>query len=791
MRSLLAVGRFGLRAVLLGSIGVAGAAFAQSEPPTPAATASPQPAATVAAQGGTAATPGSATDGIADITVTARFRNEKLQDTPLSVSAFNAATLQNSVVTDVQSIQKFLPNVQLSRIAFSGNALGASIRGISFADLEKTFDPAIGVVIDGVFLGTNTGADVDFSDIESIEVLRGPQGTLYGRNTIGGTISLRRTHPTGELGARFGVRYSSYDALDLDGVVNLPKIADALSIKLFGQRKTSNSFTRDRYTGKHEDGRDFYDVGTAAQLEIGPDTTILGTVEYMKDRSVYPSAVNLTQPNGLPFGAGGTICDFTNSIGLGDLGCASQGYLRQKGEHYKLANTSLPFQSFIKGWNSSLEINSKIGRFALVAVTGYRDTRDSLLEENTGTPPVPVAPGVTIPLFVAARDQTYKQVSQEIRLSGDVTDWMDIVAGVYYLHTNYHIRPYPYNGGAVGTAFLLNSPIQGFTAAQTLDSYAVFAESIFKLGHNVRLTVGGRYTTETKKFELHQRIPTSFDAADKKTFSDPTGRVILDWKPDEDTMLYASWSRGFRSGGFNGRATSATAIGPYNPERVDSYEAGLKADFFDGKLRFNPTVFWAEYTNKQEDIIRASGAATETVVQNAASARIRGAEVEVQARPSHDLTLRASGGYLDPKYKKFLVPDLANPGQSIDVRSNRNFRRAPKWTYNLGADYLRELNSTNSLNLTLDYAYIDDTLVSPIPDATGANRDVIKAYGSLDASIALIHTGTMMQNLRVALYGRDLLHGGGRISNTLDAGVFYFGAVSPRRQLGVEASVKF
>ena len=206
------------------------AAFAQQSdpataPPTVNPTAPPPP---VAADDG----------GIADIVVTARFRSETLQNTPVSVSALNSKILTNSVVTDMQSIQKYLPNVQLSRINYAGQALGASIRGISFADLEKTFDPAIGVAIDGVFLGTNTGANINFNDIEQIEVLRGPQGTLYGRNTIGGTISVRRTTPTGLFGVKATARYSSFNSLDLEGIVNLPKIGDVLSVKLFGDRKS-------------------------------------------------------------------------------------------------------------------------------------------------------------------------------------------------------------------------------------------------------------------------------------------------------------------------------------------------------------------------------------------------------------------------------------------------------------------------------------------------------------------------------------------------------------------------
>jgi iron complex outermembrane recepter protein len=732
---------------------------------------------------------------IQEIVVTARFRQENLQDTPLSISAFNAKTIQNSVVTDVASVQKFLPNIQLARVPFAGNSLAASIRGISFADLEKTFDPAVGVAIDGVFLGTSTGGNIDFNDIESVEVLRGPQGTLYGRNTVGGVINVRRTKPTGELGAKLHTRYASFNTFDIDAVVNLPKIGDALSVKIFGLRRTSDSFTRNRYTNKHEPGRDYYNIGVSVLAEVGADTTVQASVDYQRDRSSYPSSVNLTKANGLVFGAGGTICDFTLAIGLGDLGCDTQGYILQKSEGFRIANTSIPFNSYIDGWNASLEFNSKIGNLNLTAITGFRDTSDSLLEENTGTPPVPVAPGVSIPLFVAARDQDYKQFSQEIRIQGDITDWMDLVAGVYYLHTNYAIRPLPYNGANIGSAFILNTPIQSLSATQILDSYAVFAESILKLTSNVRLTIGGRYTSEKKKFSINYPLPqaAAFTASAQATFSDPTGRVILDWKPNDSTMVYASWSRGFRSGGFNGRATTTTSVGPYDPERVDSYEVGLKADLADGLVRFNPTIFQANYDNKQEEFLRAAaGGATETVVQNAASARIRGIELEFQARPTRDLTLRAAGGYLDAEYRSFLLPDLTQPGNPlIDVAASRNFRRAPKYTFNGGVDYVKEISNGNSLSITVDYAYIDDIFVSAISDSTGAKRDIIQGRSTVDASIAFVHSGDSIKNLRVSGYVRDLFHKGGRLSSTLDAGVFYFGIAVPNREFGVEATVKF
>ncbi len=778
-----------VRAILLGSaLSAATTAFAQS--------------ADNAVQG---AEPDDA--AIKEIVVTARFRTETLQDTPIAISAVSAATIENIVITDVNSLQRLLPNVQLSRINFSGQALGASIRGISFADLEKTFDPAIGVVIDGVFLGTNTGANIDFDDLESIEVLRGPQGTLFGRNTIGGTISVRHTRPTGELGGKFKARYGSFNALDLEGVLNLPKIGDALSIKLAGLRRTSDSPTFNRYTLEREPGRDIYNLSATALLELN-NFSALATVAYNKDRSNFPSAINLTRAAGVPFGAGGTICDYTIAIGLGDLGCETQGVLRQATENFKFANTSIPFESFFEGWAASLEMNGKIGDFNITSITGFRKSNDQLLEENTGTPPVSYTgiPGRGVPLFVAARDQEYEQFSQELRVAGDITDWMDIVAGVYYLSTSYSIQPNLFNGSRAGLAYLavplfppvvpaptlINAPIQSATAAQDLDSFAVFAESIFKITDNVRLTAGGRYTIETKEFRINQTLAVPFAAQGENTWRDPTWRFILDWKPTEDTLLYGSWSRGFRSGGWNGRATTAAAIGPYEPETVDSFEIGAKTAFADGKVQLNLAAFLVNYNDKQEEIIRpAVGGGTETIVDNAASAQTKGVELELIARATPELTFRAAGAYLSAEYDTFLIPDLARPGQLVDITNIANFRRAPEWTGNIGLDYDKRFDDRNSINFNANLAYLDAFFTSPRRDLTGRNRDIIPAHTTLDASLAFIHMGDAFKRLRIAVYGRDLLNEGNRVTNTLDAGVFYFGVVSPNREGGVEFSIEF
>ena len=237
--------------------------------------------------------------------------------------------------------------------------------------------------------------------------------------------------------------------------------------------------------------------------------------------------VSFAKATGLPFGGGGTICDLTLSFGLGDLGCDTQGFLLQRNERFEFANTTIPFESFIDGWAATLEINTKLGGLNLTAVTGYRDTTDTLLVENTGTPLIPLAPGFAVPLFVAARDQDYRQFSQEIRIQTDISDSVDLVAGIYYLNTDYDIRPLPFNGSTAGSVYLLGGPIQRLVSSQKLSSFAVFAESIIKLGSEVRLTLGGRYTIETKKFvaECSLSANAAFTAHRKATFKNPTGRV--------------------------------------------------------------------------------------------------------------------------------------------------------------------------------------------------------------------------------------------------------------------------
>lgn len=748
-------------------------------------------------------------DALDDIIVTSQFARQNLQDVPVAISAFGEAAINAAIPDTISDFQKFLPNVVLSDVNFSANTLAVSIRGISFADLEKTFENAIGVSIDGVFLGTNTGAAFEINDIESIEVLRGPQGTLQGRNSIGGALLIRRTRPTGELGARINARYGRYDNIDLTAVVNTPRLGDIASLKLFGAYKQSDSHTVNQVDGRRDGGKDYWSVGGAALLgREGGDWNALISLDYQKDDSEFAPPVNLTQgklnlatlppaaafPVGVrPFiaiGAGGTICDATRYAFGSEAGCDTASIIPARDRDYKISFGAIPFKNEQEAWSATLEVNGKIGETTVTSITGYRESDELLFEENTGAPP---AGPSQLPIFVAIRDQHYEQFSQELRFSSQIGERLKLVYGLYYLNTKYDIGPGTF-AGQQGQAFLFGASVQNFLASQTLNSYAGFVEGTFDLTDTLRLTAGGRYTRDEKRFTIDTRAQATgaFFFTGKESWSEPTWRAILDWKPGEDALLYASYSRGFRAGGWNGRATSfATASQSYDPETVDSYEVGGKFTLADGRLRINPAAFIADYKNVQQDIIRAAtppAIGTETIVENAASARIKGFELEVQGQIGSRLNVVASLGLLDAKYRTFLIPDLANPGGFVDVTSQRQWRRAPDVTLNAGGNYTLPVGP-GELVFNTNVSYIDEYATSPVRDAQ--RREIIRAQTKADFSLSYQQELASGSRFRLTGYIKDAFRDGGRLNTTLDAGLFWFGVTVPARTYGVEAEVRF
>ncbi|MEM6683041.1 MAG: TonB-dependent receptor [Pseudomonadota bacterium] len=757
---------------------------------------------------------------IEEILVEARKRTESLQDVPLAVTAFNQRNIQVAYSNTIDELDRFIPNVEFSDIQFSGQSLGASIRGISFADLEKTFEPAIGVSIDGVFLATNTGGAFDLFDLESIEVLRGPQGTLFGRNTVGGVIQARRSRPTGELGLKAGMRIARHSDREYRFIGNLPQMADQLSVKFYFFRDTSKTFAKNIATGEKEDFTDNMSGGVSLLWEPSENFDMQFTFDIFDDDSSAQPIYNLTEATNGPgdnffITGAGNFCDATRdaaAIGLlpmdqANNGCRATSLGLAEDTNFEFFVRDFPFLNNIEGIALTNEINWDLDNgWTLTSITGFRDTDEQLTEENLGAPNIqgPLTGGASVPIFVANRFQNFSQFSQEFRAAGDVTDDLTVVAGVYYLNTDYDIQggPNPVPGtagqGVVGTAFLgFAGPIANFTAEQQLNAFAVFADGTYDITEQLSLSAGVRYTREKKEFGIDFIIPDLGEVDLEETFNAVTGRAILQYQFTPDVMAFGGWSRGYRSGGFNGRGTTPTSLGPYDQEFVDSFEVGFRSEFFDNRIRFNPTAFYASYTDSQQEIIRASpvtAGQTETVVENAADLTIWGIEIEGVAQVTDDFNIRFSAGYLNAQFDEFLVPgDPTDPTSAlVDVSDTRAVRRAPEFSYSIAGDYSKPLNDDYLMRFAAAYSWQDEFAASPVIDTTGAERHIILADGSADFSVTLESTYEGRSNFQVTAFINDAFHGApGRLTNGLDAGVFFFGNGSPTTVYGLEATFEF
>lgn len=747
-----------------------------------------------------------------EIIVTARKRQESIQDVPIAVTAFDSAAIERAHISTVADLEKFTPNVDFSDNPFAGQALGATIRGIGFSDFEKSFEPAVGFSIDGVFLASNTGAAIDAFDLEQVEILRGPQGTLFGRNTVGGVINVSRTRPTGETGLKVGTRLTSNAGRELLLVANTPQVGKVLSTKIYAFDKEDETFAKNVITGEADEQTDVTSYGAAFLFEPNDKLEALISIDVFDDDSQGPPLYNTTQPGEL-------FCDLPNflaSVGVFsassfNAGCSSRSFDIAEASDFELYTRTVPFITHVEGSSATANIGYQLSdNLTLTSITGYRETDEQLLEEGLGAPnlTVAVAPGIEIefPILYTNRIQEASQFSQEFRLSGEINDRLTFVSGIYYLQSEYELRGGLFPDGTFGTAQSFGAVTTNDAVNQDTTAWAIFVDGTYELSDKLSLSGGLRYSREDKELEKNFILSsvagvsgTSVVASD--SWSNPTGRLILQYNISDDAMIYGGFSRGFRSGGFNGRAGTPTAIGPYDEETVNSFEAGIRAEFFDNRLRVNPTIFVAEYNDKQEEnaIATPGGAAgaTETTVQNASAVDIQGIELELLAQITPDLSFRAAFGLLDAEFSEFLVPqDPTDPSNTyvIDVKDTRNLRSGPDATASIGATYVRSIFEGRGLfTLNAAYNWADELVTSAATDPLGLGRDRAVSVEGADFSLGFETVREDGANISITAYVNDAFDDGtGRNAvGVVIPGIFAFGAGQPTKVYGLEAEIEF
>ena len=707
-----------------------------------------------------------------EIIVTARRRDERLIDVPVAVTAFGGADVQRLQAIDLGGLQGASPNLNIVQGRGSSASANIFIRGIGQPDALQTFDPAVGVYVDGVYLSRIQGALLSLNDVERIEVLRGPQGTLYGKNTIGGAVSIVSKKPDlnvfkGEASAQYG----SYNQILLNGYVSAPLVGDKVALSLAGQWDKRDGLVTDPLTGSKYNDRN--GVSARAILRAKPSEAIelILSGDYTRQRTAltlgYPTTP-LLQTSLFPAGIKRLVG--ANPYGPYDYK-ASTSFRNGEGQR-------------LDHWGVSLTANVELSDvFTLSSITAYRKlTPDFFID-------IDASQAKLGDVFVGV-DQN--QFSQEVQLKWDMGKFKGVV-GVYYLDETVKSHQEAYAGDLFT---FLGGPVS-FTRfiddAQNTKSYAAFGQATYDFTDRLSLTAGLRYTKEDRsynrvtvtsssfaglnnlRFAFPDNLPAPLNTQNTASFDAWTPMVTLAFKPVADTLVYASASRGFKSGGFNGRANSLndltlvvdgtpTLVTRFEPEKVWTYEAGAKGVFMGGKVRLSGDVFYSDYTDFQARVGGGTvGAANTGVfpVINAGKLRIWGIEAEAAVRPATNGNLRMAFGYLDAKYEEFndgrRVPPSTfscNPtGAAITCKP----AFAPPITLTLGTDYTIPLGSAGSVTFGGDARFVDKHFLSVDnrPGLTEPGYWLANAYVQYDASGGKFYVRGGVKNLANTLYRTD------------------------------------
>lgn len=726
-----------------------------------------------------------------ELVVTARRREEGLQSAPIAISAFSGETLDYRGVTRLDEITSFVPSLTLeNNPAFGGSSNSAAIflRGVGQKDFLPTTEPGVGLYLDGVYIARSVGGILDLVDVERLEVLRGPQGTLFGRNTIGGAINITtiKPDPAEELNGEVSATIGTDDRLNLAASVMAP-LSDTVAI-----RGSIASFTQDGYV-ERTDGVDLGDDDTVTgrlALAWVPNDKLRVDIasDFTRDRENGPAMellaidfTDLSQLNGLVAAVPppmafihnittaalgpGMPCAATDAMGNGvtfnpsSPNCFDNRYVGADGENEGTAPTFSNTDIFGLSGTVSYAISDQL---TFKSITALRDLDSEFGRDGDHSPH-------RISQFLDDLEQ--EQFTQELQLlgSGENFNW---IVGAYY---------FTEDGDNVNT---LDFTISNFQSGGAFDNeaWAVFAQATYDITEQLHLTVGGRYTEETKQFQpdqvifrnyyagISQQVPPGNPLADLDApflqagtlilpniekeieIDEFTPMVNLSYDIDDNIMVYVNYSEGFKSGGFTQRVFPPVVAGftappgtpdldlipTYDPEFVDVYELGFKSTLQDGRLRINGAIFHTDYEDLQVQVFNSVA----PVTQNIGAASISGAELEVQAAPGDGWLIEGSFSYLDAEYDN-IETELTLIGEDFD------FERVPETSGSLGVSKEFELDTVGTIVARVDWSFRDDTF----NDAYNTPQLETEAYDLWNASVRWTNTGG---DLTVLVSGRNL-----------------------------------
>lgn len=666
---------------------------------------------------------------IGDIVVTAQRRAERLQDVPISVSAFNAGMLESANVTTVFDLPRLAPSLQLDTGLQAAKAR-LVIRGIGSAG-GSAIEPSVATFIDGVYIpreGATIGA---YLDLEGLEVLRGPQGTLFGRNASVGALNLRSARPKDEFSGRIGVEGGTGERYRAEGFINVP-LADGAALRFAGFGESFGGLYRNLLDGERVGGADSFATRLTGAFDISPQLSWVVRLNYAgkKGDAFAPYAL---LPESFPQGQLPVYLARFAAIGSTqvDLDPFDRTINQYVGDHMDDSQW---------GINSTLNMETGSG-FTFRLINAYQDWTNDQVGTGAFSAEIP-----TLTQFVGwdseSHSHEFQIISPQNTLLGGA---FDFVAGLYYMNETYRsYEAFLYNTGMCNLVFV-NLPAAAYNSCintadqrefdqnfvQETNSFAAYGQATVRFAPALDLVLGARWTRDEKSASIRQDVysvigagaATNEDRGYEIANSRPTWRANLNWRPTPDFLFFASFATGYKSGGVNSQTSPTLVNRVFLPETVENYEIGAKTEWFDRRLQVNATIYRMDVKNFQD----RSYNGVNFSLQNAGDIRNQGVELDMIARPIEGLRLNVSLSYLDSVFTSY--PGASNLPGMAGIRDISGSRPAfaPEWAGAVGAEYRTGIGtSPYSLMLRADMSFLSDTNIGYINDNNP--QTVQKAY---------------------------------------------------------------
>ncbi len=688
-----------------------------------------------------------------EIVVTAQKRKENLQDTPLAVTAFTEKSLEERMINDLSKLADFTPNVIFDTTApVSGLSNGAAvfIRGVGQLDFGLTTDPGVGTYIDGVYSSRAVGGVLDVADIERIEILRGSQGTLFGRNTIGGAVNITTRRPAEEFGGSAEAVLGEFERLDFKGSVDIP-FTDKFRTKFSFSSKKRNGFVERTLAGDRLGNEDRQSVRGAFLLQATDDLELYATVDYatIDEQSAGSVLVGITEnPGNAAQGLAPSSTWAYNQLFVpANTGAtpyvAAEFVLDDKDRTLATGPTGTRLDSL----GATLTLAWSPPWFEFKSISAYRHTDGGFFRDPDNSP---------LQITETSNpNYSHEQFSQEAQVTGIAVDGrLQYVLGAYFFEEDgtddvfvpiYGASPTP--EGQVGLPLYINN----FAVADN-SSRAIFGQGTFDIIRQVAVTFGLRYTKDKKRFGYRQYVSADPEGAVAvlallgpplaapgpaaelvlpgevaDEFSELNLRAGIEYQFNDDTLFYFTYADGFKSGGFNFRYVVARPQPlAFKPETLETFEAGVKWQGLDDRLRINAAGFVSEYSDVQIQLFETGGG---PLTQNAGVADIIGVEAEATVAPSDRFRIDAGFGYIDAEYDELNLP-TTNVAQAVNL--DTKLPNTPKTTVNVAVQYGWP-SPWGSVLLRGDYRYTGDVH----NDAQNSPFLFQESYHTVNASLTL------------------------------------------------------